>query len=74
MMGTLGTAGFLSGLAIVGIPIGIDPADAREKIEGFGFLVPRAEERGLLGSLHYTRQPCGGVTMDQIVIFTRQTP
>ena len=27
------------------------------------------EERGLLGSIHYTNQPCGGVTMDQVVAY-----
>jgi hypothetical protein len=27
------------------------------------------EERGLLGSLHYTNQPCGGVTMDKVVAY-----
>jgi oxygen-dependent protoporphyrinogen oxidase len=40
---------------IVGIPLGIDPGDARERIEGFGFLVPREEELGLLGCLFMSR-------------------
>jgi oxygen-dependent protoporphyrinogen oxidase len=36
---------------IVGVPVGIEPADARAAIEGFGFLVPRQEGLGLLGCL-----------------------
>ena len=31
------------------------------------FALWTGEELGLLGSLHYTKQPCGGVTMDQFV-------
>jgi oxygen-dependent protoporphyrinogen oxidase len=36
---------------IVSIPIGVEPGGVRAPIEGFGFLVPRAAELGLLGCL-----------------------
>ena len=49
---------------IVGVPLGIDPSAVREKIEGFGFLVPRRAELKLLGCLYMsqlfpTRAPAG---------------
>jgi oxygen-dependent protoporphyrinogen oxidase len=40
---------------IVGIPLGVDPSAVREKIEGFGFLVPRRAELKLLGCLYMSR-------------------
>ncbi len=40
---------------IVAVPVGVDPSDVRERIEGFGFLVPREEELGLLGCLFMSR-------------------
>jgi oxygen-dependent protoporphyrinogen oxidase len=40
---------------IVSISLGVDPADARVPIEGFGFLVPRREELRLLGCLFMSR-------------------
>lgn len=40
---------------IVGIPLGVDPATARQPIEGFGFLVPRDEASSLLGCLFMSR-------------------
>jgi len=36
---------------IVGMAVGVDPKSSKVPIEGFGFLVPRAEELGLLGCL-----------------------
>jgi oxygen-dependent protoporphyrinogen oxidase len=36
---------------IAGVAVGADPAGAREPVEGFGFLVPPARGRGLLGCL-----------------------
>jgi oxygen-dependent protoporphyrinogen oxidase len=40
---------------VVSISLGASPADAREPIEGFGFLVPRAAELRLLGCLFMSR-------------------
>jgi len=40
---------------IVGIPLGVDPSAVREKIEGFGFLVPRRAELKLLGCLYMSQ-------------------
>jgi oxygen-dependent protoporphyrinogen oxidase len=40
---------------IVGIPLGVDPSTAREKIEGFGFLVPRSADLKLLGCLYMSQ-------------------
>ncbi len=40
---------------IVGVPLGVEPAAVRAPIEGFGFLVPRQEELGLLGCLFMSR-------------------
>jgi oxygen-dependent protoporphyrinogen oxidase len=40
---------------IVGIPIGVDPSAVREKIEGFGFLVPRSAGIKLLGCLYMSQ-------------------
>ena len=50
--------------SIVGLPLGVDPGAVREKIEGFGFLVPRRAEIKLLGCLYMsqlfpTRAPAG---------------
>jgi len=36
---------------IASIPLGVDPADVRHPIEGFGFLVPRDAKLSLLGCL-----------------------
>jgi oxygen-dependent protoporphyrinogen oxidase len=36
---------------IVGVPLGVDPADVSTVIEGFGFLVPREAQLSLLGCL-----------------------
>jgi len=44
----------LEGIAyapIASIPLGVDPADVRRPIEGFGFLVPREAKLSLLGCL-----------------------
>jgi oxygen-dependent protoporphyrinogen oxidase len=40
---------------IVGVPLGVDPNAVREKIRGFGFLVPRREEIKLLGCLYMSQ-------------------
>jgi len=40
---------------IVGIPLGVDPEAVREKIQGFGFLVPRRAELKLLGCLYMSQ-------------------
>jgi oxygen-dependent protoporphyrinogen oxidase len=40
---------------IVGIPLGVDPGAVREKIEGFGFLVPRRADIKLLGCLYMSQ-------------------
>jgi len=40
---------------IVGVPLGVDPLAVREKIEGFGFLVPRRAEIKLLGCLYMSQ-------------------
>ncbi len=40
---------------IVALGLGVDPADVREPIEGFGFIVPRAEGLRLLGCLFMSR-------------------
>jgi oxygen-dependent protoporphyrinogen oxidase len=40
---------------IVGLPLGVDPRAVREKIEGFGFLVPRRAEIKLLGCLYMSQ-------------------
>jgi oxygen-dependent protoporphyrinogen oxidase len=40
---------------LVGIPVGVAPADAEAEIEGFGFLVAREEGLGLLGCLFMSR-------------------
>jgi oxygen-dependent protoporphyrinogen oxidase len=40
---------------IVGVPLGIDPDAVREKIEGFGFLVPRRANIKLLGCLYMSQ-------------------
>jgi len=40
---------------IVGVPLGVDPSAVREKIEGFGFLVPRRAEIKLLGCLYMSQ-------------------
>jgi oxygen-dependent protoporphyrinogen oxidase len=49
---------------VVGVPLGVDPAQLREKIEGFGFLVPRQAAIPTLGCLYMsqlfpTRAPAG---------------
>jgi oxygen-dependent protoporphyrinogen oxidase len=51
-------AGLLAGIdyaPIVGVPIGVDPADVATPIEGFGFLVPRDAGISLLGCLFMSR-------------------
>jgi len=40
---------------IVGVPLGVDPSAVREKIEGFGFLVPRRAGIKLLGCLYMSQ-------------------
>ncbi|MCH8891088.1 MAG: protoporphyrinogen oxidase [Myxococcales bacterium] len=40
---------------IVGLSLGVDPGAVREKIEGFGFLVPRRAEIKLLGCLYMSQ-------------------
>ena len=40
---------------IVGVPLGVDPSAVREKIGGFGFLVPRRAEIKLLGCLYMSQ-------------------
>jgi oxygen-dependent protoporphyrinogen oxidase len=40
---------------LVSLPIGVDPAAVRRRIEGFGFLVPREEGLALLGCLFMSR-------------------
>jgi oxygen-dependent protoporphyrinogen oxidase len=40
---------------IVGVPLGVDPSAVREKIEGFGFIVPRRAEIKLLGCLYMSQ-------------------
>ena len=40
---------------IVGVPLGVDPSALREKIEGFGFLVPRRADIKLLGCLYMSQ-------------------
>ena len=40
---------------IVALGLGVDPAEVREPIEGFGFIVPRAEGLRLLGCLFMSR-------------------
>ncbi len=40
---------------IVGVPLGVDPNTVREKIDGFGFLVPRRAEIKLLGCLYMSQ-------------------
>jgi oxygen-dependent protoporphyrinogen oxidase len=57
---------------IVGIPIGVDPSAVREKIEGFGFLVPRSAGIKLLGCLYMSqlfpsRAPAGRELLQCIV-------
>jgi oxygen-dependent protoporphyrinogen oxidase len=49
---------------VVGVPLGVDPDQVREKIEGFGFLVPRQAGIATLGCLFMsqmfpTRAPAG---------------
>jgi oxygen-dependent protoporphyrinogen oxidase len=49
---------------VVGVPLGVDPEQVREKIEGFGFLVPRQASVQTLGCLFMsqlfpTRAPAG---------------
>ncbi len=41
--------------SIVGVPLGVDPSAVREKIEGFGFLVPRRADIKLLGCLYMSQ-------------------
>lgn len=51
-------ASALQGIAyapIVSAALGVDPADARAPIQGFGFLVPREERMRLLGCLYMSR-------------------
>ncbi len=50
--------------SVVGVPLGVDPNQVREKIEGFGFLVPRQAAVQTLGCLYMsqlfpTRAPAG---------------
>jgi oxygen-dependent protoporphyrinogen oxidase len=57
---------------IVGVPLGVDPLAVREKIEGFGFLVPRRAEINLLGCLYMSqlfpsRAPAGRELLQCIV-------
>ena len=57
---------------IVGIPLGVDPNALREKIDGFGFLVPRRAEIKLLGCLYMSqlfpsRAPAGRELLQCIV-------
>ncbi|HXV36618.1 MAG TPA: protoporphyrinogen oxidase [Myxococcota bacterium] len=40
---------------IVGVPLGVDPRALREKVDGFGFLVPRAAQMRLLGCLYMSQ-------------------
>jgi len=40
---------------LVSLPIGVDPAEVRRRIEGFGFLVPAAAGLSLLGCLFMSR-------------------
>ncbi|MFP8881186.1 MAG: protoporphyrinogen oxidase [Myxococcota bacterium] len=40
---------------IVGVPLGVTPSAVREKIDGFGFLVPHQREISLLGCLYMSR-------------------
>jgi oxygen-dependent protoporphyrinogen oxidase len=40
---------------VLGIPLGVDPAEVRTPIEGFGFLVPRDAGVPLLGTLFMSR-------------------
>jgi oxygen-dependent protoporphyrinogen oxidase len=40
---------------LVSLPLGVDPAAVRRRIEGFGFLVPRDEGVALLGCLYMSR-------------------
>jgi oxygen-dependent protoporphyrinogen oxidase len=40
---------------IVGVPVGVDPKRVAQKIEGFGFLVPRDQDLALLGCLFMSR-------------------
>jgi oxygen-dependent protoporphyrinogen oxidase len=40
---------------LVSLPLGVDPAAVRRRIEGFGFLVPRDEGVALLGCLFMSR-------------------
>jgi oxygen-dependent protoporphyrinogen oxidase len=40
---------------IVSVPLGVDPREIREKIEGFGFLVPREAGAKLLGCLYMSQ-------------------
>jgi len=40
---------------IVGVPLGVDPSAVREKLEGFGFLVPRGAGIQLLGCLYMSQ-------------------
>jgi oxygen-dependent protoporphyrinogen oxidase len=51
-------AGSLAGIAyapVVALGLGVDPAQVREPIEGFGFIVPRSAARKLLGCLFMSR-------------------
>jgi oxygen-dependent protoporphyrinogen oxidase len=40
---------------VVGVPLGVDPEQVREKIEGFGFLVPRQASIQTLGCLYMSQ-------------------
>jgi oxygen-dependent protoporphyrinogen oxidase len=61
---------------IVGIPLGVDPGAVREKIEGFGFLVPRRADIKLLGCLYMSqlfpsRAPAGRELLQCLIGGTR---
>lgn len=40
---------------VASVPIGVDRDKVREGVSGFGFLVPRSEQRSLLGCLYMSR-------------------
>lgn len=55
---------------IAAVALAVDPRDVRQEIEGFGFIVPRAAQRKLLGCLFMSRLFEGRAPPDRELLHT----